>query len=174
MSNALLNEETLQMDSPIEEPKGLRARRDRLPSSEEFITIRGVARVTRLLFALLLIGGFIGWAITEVSPINVSLPGWYIPAVLAGLVLCFASYLKPSFARILAPIYAVVEGLLLGSITKLYEYSFDAMALQHSHCKSNRKNAPVYLRCNFCHHGGLPIPDLDAPCWSQFPSPIPS
>mgnify|MGYP001167587011 FL=1 len=130
MSNALLNEETLQMDSPIEEPKGLRARRDRLPSSEEFITIRGVARVTRLLFALLLIGGFIGWAITEVSPVYVSLPGWYIPAVLAGLVLCFASYMKPSFARILAPIYAVVEGLLLGSITKLYEYSFDGIALQ--------------------------------------------
>ena len=89
MSNALLNEETLQMESPIEEPKGLRARRERFPSSEEFITIRGVARVTRLLFALLLIGGFIGWAITEVSPAYVSLPGWYIPAVLAGLVLCF-------------------------------------------------------------------------------------
>ena len=74
MSNALLNEETLQMDSPIEEPKGLRSRRERFPSSEEFITIRGVARVTRLLFALLLIGGFIGWAITELSLIHISEP----------------------------------------------------------------------------------------------------
>ena len=115
MSNALLNEETLQMDSPIEEPKGLRARRDRLPSSEEFITIRGVARVTRLLFALLLIGGFIGWAITEVSPVNVSLPGWYIPAVLAGLVLfvllVFLISLLPKRAFI-----RLILALFLGSI----------------------------------------------------------
>ena len=130
MSNALLSEETLQMDSPIEGRKGISARRQRIEPSEEFFTIRGVVRVTRLLFVLLLIGGAIGWKATDVSPAFISIPGWILPAALAGVALTFVAYMKPSIARVVAPIYAVVEGLLLGSITKVYEYSFEGIALQ--------------------------------------------
>ena len=130
MSNALLSEETLQMDSPIEGRKGISARRQRIEPSEEFFTIRGVVRVTRLLFVLLLIGGAIGWKATDVSPAFISIPGWILPAALAGVALTYVAYMKPSIARVVAPIYAVVEGLLLGSITKVYEYSFEGIALQ--------------------------------------------
>ena len=130
MSNALLSEETLQMTGPVEESRGMRARRERLEPSGDVLTVRGVAARTRLLFLLLLAGGAVGWASTDVSPWEVSMPGWLLPVLLVGLVLPFVAYLKPSTARIVGPVFAVLEGLLLGSITRVYEYTFEGIALQ--------------------------------------------
>jgi uncharacterized YccA/Bax inhibitor family protein len=81
------------------------------------MTMAGTMTATGVLFALLIASAFFGW--NRVSA-NGS-PGWILGAILGGFVLSMILRFKPKFAMILAPLYAVVEGVAVGGISKYYE-----------------------------------------------------
>lgn len=47
-----------------------------------------------------------------------------------GLGLALATTFKPKIARITAPLYAAVEGVLLGTISRMYEDAFNGIVVQ--------------------------------------------
>lgn len=98
----------------------------------EPMTTGGVATACGVLLSLLLIGGWFGWS--QVRPLpdgtGVDFPGWLFIPLLAGLGVAILTAFKPAWARVTAPIYAIIEGIVLGAISHLYETAFDGIVLQ--------------------------------------------
>ncbi|HEX2272759.1 MAG TPA: Bax inhibitor-1/YccA family protein [Acidimicrobiales bacterium] len=94
------------------------------------MTVGGVVSASAVLLMLLLAAGWFGWASVDASPDRVRVPGWLFPVMLGGLGIAILTIFKPKLARFTAPVYAVVEGLLLGAISHLYEFEFDGIVLQ--------------------------------------------
>ncbi|HMJ77950.1 MAG TPA: Bax inhibitor-1/YccA family protein [Iamia sp.] len=115
------------------------------PPSGSGATLRrqGVASATAVLLAIIAVVGIVGWNLVKtttdvvvnaqgqvVEETSVSIPPWMIGAVLLGFVLVIATYFKPAWARVTAPLYAVAEGLFVGAISKFYEVRFEGIVLQ--------------------------------------------
>lgn len=95
------------------------------------MTMNGTMSATAVLFALLLLGGVVGWRQVTVSEgRGVVFPTWSILAILGAIGMMFLTNFKPHLAKITGPIYAVLEGLLLGAITHAYDIQFNGIAIQ--------------------------------------------
>lgn len=93
-------------------------------------TVGGVASAATALLAVLAVGGAVGWNLVEPSPDgSARFPGWLLAAVLVGLGLLVVAYLRPRWARVVGPVYALVEGLVVGAVAHAYEVAFDGIAL---------------------------------------------
>jgi uncharacterized YccA/Bax inhibitor family protein len=96
------------------------------------MTFGGVATATGVLLVLVLAAGVFGW--TQVRPLpegtGVEFPGWIIIPVLAGLGVALLTVFKPMWARFTAPLYALIQGTVLGAISHLYELRFNGIVLQ--------------------------------------------
>jgi uncharacterized YccA/Bax inhibitor family protein len=94
------------------------------------MSLGGVTSATAVLFALLLVGGTVGWTSTESSAVEVRFPGWLFIAALGAFGLAILTSFKPNLARFTGPIYALVEGLVLGAISKVYEGQWNGIVVQ--------------------------------------------
>ena len=95
------------------------------------MTANGTFARTFVLFLLVLVGGAIGWMQTTTSTGDrVDVPGWIWLCLFGGFALAMVCIFKPSASPILSPIYAVVEGLFLGSISKAFESQWDGIVFQ--------------------------------------------
>jgi uncharacterized YccA/Bax inhibitor family protein len=56
--------------------------------------------------------------------------GWAIGASLTGLVVAIATIVRPRWSPITAPIYALVEGVVLGVVSMWFETSYPGIAIQ--------------------------------------------
>ena len=97
----------------------------------ETMTVGGVASATALLLVLLVGAAVFGWNAVKVSPFGgVQFPAWVMAALLGGIGLLVLSFFRPTWARFLAPGYALVQGLVIGAISHVYEFKFDGIVLQ--------------------------------------------
>lgn len=96
------------------------------------MTVGGVAGATAVLFVILAATAVLGWAsVTPPSQVRAaSAPGWLFLAVLAGLGVAIATIVRPRWARFTSPVYAALEGLVLGAISRLFEVQFPGIVLQ--------------------------------------------
>ena len=108
------------------------------------MTAGGTFTATLVLFALLLVGGWIGWqhvsqTVQQVPVGNTGqtqaqytlhMPGWIWVAMLGALGLAFLTIFKPKLARVTAPLYAVGEGLALGAISAAFDLQYHGIVLQ--------------------------------------------
>ncbi|MGH9246673.1 MAG: Bax inhibitor-1/YccA family protein [Acidimicrobiales bacterium] len=98
----------------------------------EPMTVNGTMTAAGVLLAILLAAAIFGW--TTVDPLpdgtGVEVPGWLLFAVFGGLGVAVLTVFKPAWARVTGPIYAVIEGLLVGAISHLYDIAFDGIVLQ--------------------------------------------
>ncbi|HEX7134759.1 MAG TPA: Bax inhibitor-1/YccA family protein, partial [Iamia sp.] len=103
----------------------------------------GVASASAVLLAIIAVVAVVGWNLVEtqtevvinaqgqvVEQTTVDIPLWIFGAAIVGFVLVIATYFKPLWARVTAPLYAVAEGLIIGAISKVYEAEFDGIVLQ--------------------------------------------
>lgn len=120
-SNAFLTDKHLEVGPSAQGPV----------ANEDTMRIGGVGSASAVLLVLLIGGGVVGWrSVTVSEQIATRLPGWLIPLTIVGLVLLVVSFFKPLLARFLAPLYAVIEGLVVGAISRVYELAFDGIVLQ--------------------------------------------
>jgi uncharacterized YccA/Bax inhibitor family protein len=125
-NNAFLTERHLEV-TPAPSPSGGPV----IGADRDTMTVGGVASATSVLLVLLLLGGVAGWSTVEVNPFGgVRFPSWVLGAILAGVVLLVVSFVKPAWARVIAPVYAIVEGLVVGAISHAYEIEFAGIVLQ--------------------------------------------
>lgn len=89
------------------------------------MTVQGAINKSVLLFALLVGAGLV----TFRFPGFVSVPV-IIGAFVATVVICIALYFKPNWSPVLAPTYAVLDGIVMGAISLLYASRFDGLVTQ--------------------------------------------
>jgi len=95
------------------------------------MSLGGTITATGVLFVLLLVAAGIGWNLVDANPEGQThFPTWLILAPLVGLGIVILSWFKPHLARFTAPIYAVVEGVFVGAVSKLYEVQWDGIVVQ--------------------------------------------
>ena len=60
----------------------------------------------------------------------IAFPGIAIAGFIVGLVAALAVMFKPMWARFLAPVYAIAQGLAVGAISKLFNMQYEGIVLQ--------------------------------------------
>jgi len=123
---------------------GMGAAQTRPPVSAgtgETMRISGTMTATVILLLLLMVAGVFGWQAVDLVKLGtnaagetvyapVKIPGWIFAVYIGTFVLAMVTIFKPKLARITAPIYAVGEGLALGSISAIFEASYPGIVLQ--------------------------------------------
>ena len=86
---------------------------------------------TFVLFLFVLAGGAVGWSQTTISSTGrAEIPAWAWVCLFVALGLALVCVFKPKASPILAPLYAIVEGLFLGVISKAFEVQWDGIVFQ--------------------------------------------
>ncbi|MDO8211296.1 Bax inhibitor-1/YccA family protein [Conexibacter sp. CPCC 206217] len=97
-------------------------------SAADTMTIRGTVDKTLLLLLIAFIAGAtVFGAVDGDQDVAVTV---MLPAALIGLGVAIATIFKPQWSPWTAPIYALVEGVLLGAITALFEQEYPGIAVQ--------------------------------------------
>jgi len=92
-----------------------------MSSPSDVFTINGSLAKTFFGFFILLVGGVVGWMI----------PGLLWPALIVGLVLGLVLAFKSDWANIFTvPVYAFVEGMLLGALSVAFETLYPGLVAQ--------------------------------------------
>ena len=99
-------------------------------SAFDTMTVGGVVSASAVLLMIVVAAGWFGWHAVDASPEEVRVPGWLLPVLLGGFGIAILTIFKPKLARFTAPVYAIAQGLVLGGISRLYEFQFEGIALQ--------------------------------------------
>lgn len=94
------------------------------------MTIRGTVNKSFILLALLLSSAIYAWDYTS-SGIT---PPWFLPVILSTFVVSLIIIFKRNTAPYLAPVYALLEGGVLGLISGMYEMQYQGIVLQAVTC----------------------------------------
>ena len=92
------------------------------------MTLQGAVSKTAILLLLLVAASGWTWGQMRAHPAYVA--QWSLVWVIAGLVVGLTTVFKKSWAPVTAPIYAVVQGLLLGGISSLFELRYPGVVIQ--------------------------------------------
>jgi uncharacterized YccA/Bax inhibitor family protein len=82
------------------------------------MTIQGTINKTLILLILVIVSAALVWNnYTHVSP-------FLLPAVIAGLVVALITVFKPEWSPFTSPVFAVLEGTILGAISAMMNYQY--------------------------------------------------
>ena len=84
------------------------------------MTVAGTAWKTLVLLALVCFGAAFTWQAVAGGNVGIVTPALLVGGI-GGFVLALVTVFKPQLAPFTAPLYAVLEGLLLGAISALYD-----------------------------------------------------
>ena len=142
MSNPVLNERTIEKwaapdaaqragvnDGPVSEWSSP-------PAPGESMTVKGSVSATAVLIVLLLISAAYGWyqtgspTVDSQGVVQYGIPSLAMVGVFVGLGLAFLMAFKPHLARFVAPVYALAQGVFVGSVSRAYEEFYDGIVIQ--------------------------------------------
>lgn len=102
--------------------------------------ISGTMTATGILLLILMVAGVFGWNAVTLTLTGIktngdkvysaSVPPWIFATYIATFILAMVTIFKPKLARITGPIYAVGEGLFLGSISAIFEAQYPGIVVQ--------------------------------------------
>lgn len=93
----------------------------------EAMTLNGTANKTGILLVCTIASAAWTWNLTTTAPERTI--GLTLLGVFGGLVVSMVTIFKKSWAPVTAPIYAVLEGLFLGCISKLFDARYPGIAI---------------------------------------------
>lgn len=97
---------------------------DKVYSAEEAMSIQGVVNKTLILLLLAVLSASWIWS----NPL--ALMNYIWPLAIGGLVLAIVTVFKKNWACFTSPLYAVIEGLLLGVISSVLEKVYPGIVIQ--------------------------------------------
>ncbi len=101
------------------------------PPAGDRMTIGGVVEKSAFLLLLLVAAGAFGWSQVDQSAFgDPQLPGWLLIALFGGLGIAMLTIFKPNLSPYTSPAYAVVQGLVVGAISAVYNAAFTGIVLQ--------------------------------------------
>lgn len=106
----------------------------------DVMRVSGTVTATTVLLLILMVAGVFGWNAVDIVQTGVlpngdktftaDTPSWIFFSWIATLGLAIVTILKPRVARFTAPLYAVCEGMMLGSISAIFEASYPGIVVQ--------------------------------------------
>jgi len=90
--------------------------------SSEFMSVSGAANKTLLLVGIMMVSAFYSY----LNPVGIFMP----IGVFGGLAVYMFTNFKPHWAPTTAPMYALLEGLFVGTVSALYASQFDGIIFQ--------------------------------------------
>src|SRR5690606_38404634 len=102
------------------------------------MTLNGTVNKTAMLLAMTLITAVITWGMAWESmqatdgsvPMNPMLFPLMIGGAVAGFILALVCVFKKTAAPVLAPLYALAEGLFIGGVSATFEMKYPGIVLQ--------------------------------------------
>jgi uncharacterized YccA/Bax inhibitor family protein len=95
----------------------------------EAMTIQGTVNKTGLLLFFVVVAAAWTWGLGHSETPRAAYP-WMMGGALGGLVVALVTIFKKTWSPITAPIYALLEGLVLGGISAFFERSYRGIAVQ--------------------------------------------
>ena len=95
----------------------------------ETMTIQGTVNKTGLLLLFVVATAAWTWGLSH-SPTPEAVYPWMFGGVIGGFVVALVTIFKKEWSPVSAPIYAVLEGLVLGGISAIFERSYPGIAVQ--------------------------------------------
>lgn len=98
------------------------------------MTLSGTINKSFILISLVLVSAYFswqsafpdGWSIVTLPQI----PAWYLPAAIGGFVVAMVTIFKKEWSPVLAPTYAILEGVILGALSAIFEARYPGIVLQ--------------------------------------------
>ncbi len=101
----------------------------RAATSEEPMTIQGTVNKTIFLLVLLLFSATWTWSLYY-SQNTQALTRWLLVGAVGGFIVALITVFKKAWSPVLAPVYAVLEGLMLGGISSIFEARYPGIVIQ--------------------------------------------
>jgi uncharacterized YccA/Bax inhibitor family protein len=98
-------------------------------SPGQVMTVAGSVLKTSVLVVLLMVAAGYSWMQFRAGPTGDHF-GWLITTAIGGLVTAVVTIFFPKASPFTAPLYAVLEGLFLGTISAIYEARFQGIMIQ--------------------------------------------
>jgi uncharacterized YccA/Bax inhibitor family protein len=98
--------------------------------ADETMSLGGTVRSCVALLAILVVAGAFAWDAMDPQIGQVEIPIWYWICLVAALVVAIVTIFKPRLAPFTGPLYAALEGVVVGGISRLFEYEFEGIVLQ--------------------------------------------
>jgi uncharacterized YccA/Bax inhibitor family protein len=99
--------------------------------SGDVMTMKGTINKSILLFITLLVpAAWIWWKMGGNPETAEGLKGWMIGSAILGFVLSLVIVFKKSWAPVIAPLYAAVEGVFLGLISMVFDYIYPGIVME--------------------------------------------
>jgi uncharacterized YccA/Bax inhibitor family protein len=102
--------------------------------------VSGTVTATTILLLLLMVAGVFGWNAVDITQTgflangdkaySANVPTWIYLTWIPTLILAIVTVMKPRLARFTAPLYALGEGIFLGSISAIFEASYPGIVVQ--------------------------------------------
>ncbi len=115
----LFQQAVTQQRTPYQ-PGGLEATSASVPVASNVMTVGGSVNASLILVSLCGASFVVGWSALPKEWMYPLLLAGGIPGFLIAMVLMF----KPTLARVLAPVYAILQGVFLGSLSSVVETVF--------------------------------------------------
>lgn len=97
----------------------------------EAMTVQGtVAKTAILLLVALLTAGWTWAQFYKSNGNTAAITPWMIGGAIGGLIVAMVTVFKPAWAAITAPLYALLEGFLIGGLSAVMELSFPGIVIQ--------------------------------------------
>lgn len=96
----------------------------------EAMTLEGTVTKSALLILLLLLPATWMWGKIYTTPDPSAVMPWVMVGVLGGLVVAVVTVFKQAWAPVTAPIYAMLQGLVLGGFSAIFEVQFPGIVIQ--------------------------------------------
>lgn len=98
--------------------------------SSKVMTIDGTVNKTFILLILLLIPAVWVWNLFFQTHSLQAVSIWMVTGLIGGLIVALITIFKKEWAGTTAPVYAVMEGLVLGGLSALFESRFPGIVIQ--------------------------------------------
>jgi uncharacterized YccA/Bax inhibitor family protein len=99
-------------------------------NQEEAMTIQGTVNKTAILLLLSLISAFWTWNKFFTSGTPESVMPWTMIGAFGGFIVALITIFKKTWSPVTAPVYALLEGLLLGGFSAIFEAQFPGIVIQ--------------------------------------------
>jgi uncharacterized YccA/Bax inhibitor family protein len=95
----------------------------------EAMTLQGTVNKTGLLLLCVIVTSGWTWGLSHSDLPGAAIP-WMLGGMLGGFVVALVTIFKKEWSPLTAPVYALLEGLVLGGISALFEKSYPGVAIQ--------------------------------------------
>ena len=95
----------------------------------ETMTIQGTVNKTGLLLLFVVVAAAWTWGMSHSETPEAAYP-WMMGGLIGGFVVALVTIFKKEWSPISAPIYALLEGLVLGGISAIFEKAYPGIAMQ--------------------------------------------